>query len=274
MSDTPREALEAALVEEQTESTPTQEVEAKESEQVETFADTPENLESMTPQELLEVKKNWERSYTKKRQEETARIKEYEMRIAELEKASQQGAQLQNPVNQMNAAEAKEQLDLGNMTLDQYTDYMRQMLLDEAKQIARSEFETLTKEQREEANQEKLMQDFLSVDSRVDEHSPTYDRSLKTLVQNTLAEALDAYYQEKGTSIGFDAKKIASEVIAKEDERIDQIIKSRTKQSTQAAELKANKFRKSNLSGTTAESSQIGAKSIRDVLSETLDEQG
>jgi hypothetical protein len=54
---------------------------------------------------------------------------------------------------------------------------------------------------------------------------------------------------------------------------IDEIIKKRTQQSTQAAKMRAAKMSKSNPMGTTvAKSSPTEGKSFRDILAEQIDE--
>ena len=96
MSDTPsvREVIEESVETPEVEPEATKpevepkvepEVEPKEEITEESFAEKGE-LEGKTPEELEEIYKAWNRAYTAKRQKETQELKDYQTKIADLEK--------------------------------------------------------------------------------------------------------------------------------------------------------------------------------------------
>lgn len=241
---------------------------AVEAPQEETFADPvdPKSLEGMTPQQLLEVRKNWERAYTQKRQKETAELKEYQRKIAELESRPQTP---QVDV-QEKAQEAQRQVELGEMSVSEYTEYVKGLMADEARRVAREEYKAIHQEEVEAQLQTKAAEDFTSSDDRFDEHHPSYNESFKVDVQRELAELLDKHIEENGSYAGFDTKALTKAIVQRKDAELDNIIKTRTQQSTEAAKLKEAKMRKTEVRGSSSDSQRIGGNSIRDVLTDTL----
>jgi hypothetical protein len=257
------------------ESQPAAPIEKKEEpEVVESFTEPvdPKSLEALTPQQLLEVKKNWEAAYTKKRQAERKEIEDYKAKVAELQQVKPQPqAQDQGQVKQL-ADEAQRQVELGNMSVPQYTDYIKTLMADEARRVAREEYQTLQKEAEEKALSTKAVDDFTNADPRLNEHNPNYDEKLRTEVQRELADLLDQHLADHdGSYQGFDAAAITKQIVQRRDADLDEVIKLRTQQSTQAAKMREAKLRKSEVRGTTSDSQKIGGNSIRSILSETLD---
>ncbi len=229
------------------------------------------SLEAMTPAQLLEVKKNWERAYTAKRQKETAELKEYQRKIAELESRQQTPAQVTDV--QEKAQEAKEQVELGNMSVEEYTKYLQELSAQQAREIAREEYKAIHKEEVEQQLAVKAMDDFKSVDDRLNPDNPNHagNESFAAEVQRELAELLDKHMAEHETYQGFDTKALTKAIIERKDAELDNIIKTRTQQSTQAAKMREAKIRKSEVRGTASDSQHVGGSSIRDILSEAME---
>lgn len=230
------------------------------------------DLSGKTPEQLEEIYKNWQRSYTEKRQKETQRQKELEAKIAELESKMVQPAQTQQVVPTQEKAEAARQaLDLGQMTVNQYTDYMRDLAREEARQVAKQEYGELIKTQHEEQLQSKAVSDFENADPRLNEHSPEADKEYREEVRREVAELLDKHLLEHGTYAGFDTTKVTKQIIEAKDKKLDELIKKRTIQSTQAAKMREAKSRKSEERGTTSNSQPVGGDSIRNILQDAVD---
>lgn len=235
----------------------------------EVFAEKGE-LAGKTPEELEKIHKNWQQAYTAKRQKETQELKEYKQRLAELEqRVNTPQAAHQNIEDR--AQEARHQVDLGNMPLDQYTEYVQELMAEKARLIAREEYKTIRAEEEEIQLQSRAAEDFKSADDRLNELAPEYDEQLKTEVQRELADLLDEHLVEHQSYKGFDAKQLAKQIIERRDKQLDEVIKQRTQQSTQAAKMREAKARKSGVRGTTSDSQQVGGNSFRSILSETLD---
>lgn len=260
------------------ETQPSAPVENKEApaEENESFTDPvdEESLKGMTPQQLMEVRKNWERAYTAKRQKETQEIKEYQRRIAELEQVKPQPPQTPKQPGQaeMTADEAKRQVELGNMTVPEYTEYIKRLMAEEARQIAKEEYQTLQKQAKEEQMSQKAVDDFNNADPRLNEHNPNYNEKFRAEVQRELAELLDQHFAEHNNSYeGFDAASLTKQIVERRDKELDEVIKLRTQQSTQAAKMREAKLRKSEIKGSTANGQKIGGESIRSVLMDAFD---
>lgn len=225
-------------------------------------------VESMTPQQLLEMRKNWERAYTAKRQKETAELKEYQKKIAELESRPQTATQ----AVQEKAEEAKRQVEVGEMSVEEYTKYMQELNAQQAREIAREEYKAIHKEEVEQQLATKALEDFTSTDDRLNPNHPDHagNESFATEVQRELAELLDKHMAEHGTYQGFDTKALTKAIIERKDTELDNIIKTRTQQSTQAAKMREAKLRKTEVRGTSSDSQHVGGNSIRDILSDTV----
>lgn len=258
------EAKPEAVVEPQKVETPTEQPQQEES-----FAEKGE-LKGKTPEELEETYQNWNKAYQAKRQKETAELKAMREELDRLKSAQAAKPQSQMTTEQK-ADEAKRQVEIGNMTIPEYTEYMKTLIKEEARQTTREEIETIESEKLETSLADKAKDDFEKADPRFDETSPLYDEVMKTDVRRELADLLDDHLAQFGSYKGFDAAKLAKEIIKRRDERQDEIIKKRTQESTQAAKMRDAKLRKSETRGTTSDSQKIGGDSIKDILSETID---
>jgi hypothetical protein len=282
MTGTPREVLDEVITESEAEVQPVEESQPVDQqsetsqEEVETFAEKGE-LQGRTPEELEEIHKNWQRAYTEKRQRETQELKQYREELERL-KAAQTQQTDQKSVSQIHneMGQAQEDLQLGQMSVQEYTDYMRNLMQEEARAIAREEFSTLTTQQREEQYQESAYQEFISADERgrLNANSPTADEALIKDVQDFLAVELQKHIDETGSAKDFPAGKLAKERISAYDARIDEIVKTRTKQSTQLAQARAVKAQKSSTRGSNAQSAPTHGTSIRDTLLEAVEQAG
>lgn len=232
----------------------------------ETFADKGE-LKGRSPEELEETYNNWQKAYTAKRQKETQELKEYKQKLAEYE--ARQTAP-QQPVEQSVQA-AQQQVQLGNMTVEQYTEYIRELNREEAKKVAREEYESIHREEHEQTLASKAVESFSNADERLNEHNPNFDDNFKAEVQRELADLLDQHLSEVGSYEGFDAATLTKQIVERKDQLLDETIKKRTQQSTQAAKMREAKNKKSETRGTTVSSQSVNGNSIRDILSETVD---
>lgn len=227
------------------------------------------DLSKLTPEQLVATRDEWNRAYTAKRQKETAELKEMREKIAQFEAAK---AQPQTQTVEDKAEEAKRQVELGKMSISDYTEYMKTLNAEQARQIAREEYESITKEKEESSLAENAKEQFENADPRFDETKlETFDEDLKNDVRRELADLLDEHLEQIGSYKGFDTAKVTKEIIARKDAKADEIIKKRTQESTQAAKMRDAKLRKSEVRGTTSNSQKIGGDSIKDILSETLD---
>ncbi len=282
MTDTPvREAIAESIPSESVETTVETPVQAEAPETQPDQAEQPQeevqkfaedvDLTGLTPEQLLETKKEWERKYTQKRQQETAELKQLREEIEKLKThtppAKTEAQELPTREDVVNAYKT------GQITATEYQSYMVEIAREEARQAAREEFETLQSEQRvvqEQAYQEQHLQAFVSADSRLDDNSPSADPALKNEVQGKLAEALDAYIAERGTSQGFDASGLTKHFVQEYDKRIDELVKVRTQQSVQAAKMRDAKMKKSEVRGTNAPSISTSGNSLRSILEEAV----
>lgn len=251
------------------------------------FAEKPE-LSGKSPEELNQIYNDWQAKYTQQRQRERAEIREMQARIAEFERLQSQPAQvpqapapLQQPDIQQQKQEVQRQYDLGNMSVDQYTEYMRGLMAEEARQIAREEFQSLTAQQQaeyeqrqEQETQQSFVQDFFAVDPRLNPDSPTFSNSMFNAIKTSMAEMLDDHIQNYGSSRGFDAKGIAQQFVAEYDKEIDSIIKTRVQSNTQSAREKVQRISRTSPIGTASQGVSTGSRSFREIASEAFDSMG
>lgn len=248
-------------------------------EEVEAFTEKGE-LQGKSPEELEEIYKNWQRSYTEKRQAETQELKKLRAELEKLKTSTPKPEPVKDErsVSQIreDIGQAQEAVQLGQMSVAEYTEHMRKLMAEEARQIAREEFTTLSTQEKEQSYQEQAYQAFIAADDkgRLNADSPTADEALIREVQEHLATELSKYMEEKGTAKGFDAGTLAKQKVDEYDARLDELVKKRTKQSTQLAQARAVKAQKSSTRGSNAKSSSSSSKSIRDVLSEVVEESG
>jgi len=242
----------------ETESKPEEETE-------EAFAEKPE-LEGKTPEELDEIYNKWQKSYTAKRQIEVKELKDARKQLEKLK------AQATTKVDAETDKSVPE-TDTSRMSVKEYTEYMKNLSIEQAREAAREEYKTLRGEEIEDNLASKALEQFTATDERLDETNPNYDERFKLEVQREMAEKLDEHLSKNNSYKGFDSKKITQNIIKVRDEALEEIIKKRTVKSTQMAKAREAKAKKSKVSGTTAPSSKINGDSIRDILENTMDGQ-
>lgn len=240
-----------------------------ETEAIKPFAEKPE-LKGRTPEELDAIYDDWQKKYTQTRQQEKAELKELRTRLAAIEK---KGDTVETPQLQQAKDQVQEDFDLGKLTVQEYTEKMKAIFREDARAIAREEFTNLSKEQNEQTYQEEAFEGFISMDERFNENGPEFNKKMFRELSNEMGDLLDQHIADHGTAKGFDWKGHATKLIQEHDAEIDEIVKKRTQQSTQAAKMRAAKMSKSNPKGTTvAKSSPTQGKSFRDILAEQIDE--
>jgi len=132
----------------------------------------------------------------------------------------------------------------------------------------------LTSEHEETARQQQALSEVLSLDDRFNLDSPVADKAMRRSIIADVGEELDSYMKEHGSSEGFDHKAIANRLISEWNARIDAQVKTRTQMSTQVARDNAGKFAKQNPKGSPAQSVSTEPKNLRDILAETIAQQG
>lgn len=245
-------------------------------EQNETFTEKTD-LIGKTPEELEQIYKDWNAKYTKTRQKEREELRTHQNRIAELENKLQQvqntAQNIQTPNMQNQAAFAKEQYDLGNMDLNQYTQYMRQVMQEDARNVAKEMIESQKRESVEREDQDYqngMYTDVVSSDERLNEDSPNFNPLMTRTIMTDMANLLDQYISENGTAIGFRGKDIVSELIKAYDSEINKVVASRIQNQTNAAREKAIGSSRSVFQGRTALTVPVGKQTLNSILENVM----
>lgn len=229
------------------------------------------DTKGLTPEKLEEIYSNYQKAYTQKRQKEKEELRRYQEELKAYKEKTQVTPQA--PATQ-EQKEVQRQFDLGNLSFEEYTNTMRQLMSEDARRIAREEFEQLTTQREDTSNQEQMLQRFNSLDERferkfTDPESPEYNKLNHWLYQSVageLAHALQAHLDETGSSKGFDSDSIAKEAIKRFDSQIDSVVASKVKESTQNAHNKAQTISRSTPRGGNAQSSTVGTRNLRDLI--------
>lgn len=214
-----------------------------ETETEETFAEKP-SLEGKTPEELESIYKDWQKSYTQKRQAEKEEIKKLQERLSELE------AKAPKP----------EDIPINEMTPEQFRDYT----LAQAKKQVMVERDNAYIESQEKA--------FYEVDKRLDEDSPDHDEALFYSVVGKLTKAREAYEAENGSVYGFDFVGQAKDLVKAYDEGIKQKVQSYLKKNNEKVRSKVEKTSKTNPKTQSAKMKKAGGLELEDAFEEALTE--
>jgi hypothetical protein len=236
----------------------------------ETFAEKGE-LKGRSPEELEETYQNWQKAYTAKRQKETQELKEAKQKLAELEQRFAQHPQPQGQGIEKRAQDAQRQVELGNMSVPEYTEYVQDLMAEKAREIAREEYQNIHKQEKDQQLALKAVEDFNNADPRLNEHTPEFDETFQAEVQREVADLVQKHLDEFNSYEGLDVITLTKQIIERRDKQLDEIIKKRTQQSTQAAKMRDAKAKKSEVRGTTSPSQRVGGDSIRSVLEDALD---
>jgi len=251
-------------------------------EDVPAFAEKVET-KGRTPEELDAIYQQWNKSYTQKRQSERAEIRRlqeenasFKQRIDEIEK---RGQSIKDPGLQEEKNEVQKDFDMGRLTLEQYTQKMRELVKDDARLIADEIFDEKFKAREEDSTQNILLEKFNAVDPRFDNRyinpdSPEFNKTNAWLYQQIagrMADELDTYIKENGSSRGFKVDEVAKKHITEIDGYIDSVVKSRVQTNANQLRQRASETAKSNPRGVTSVSQTTQRKGLRELIEEKVD---
>lgn len=243
------------------------------------------DTKGLTPLQLEEIYEGYNKKYTQRRQKENEEIREYKRKLSEYEAKKEQPVQ-QAPQTAPDLAqagqEAKKQFELGNMSLEDYTNYMREVFREDAKRIAEETYGTITKTEKHESYSNQMLEGFNGLDDRfnhkyVNPESPEYNEVNKNLYEYTarqMSSLLDEYITENGSSVGFDWRTPAEGIIKQFDSLVDAQIAARARTQTASAQSRASMFSKTTPKGTTNRSVSAEPESLDDLLKKSIDNQG
>lgn len=242
------------------------------------------DTKGLTPEQLEEIYEGYNKKYTQRRQKENEEIREYKRKLAEYEgKLKEQPAQQTQQFEAQDLAqagqEARKQVQLGNMSLEDYTNHMRELFREDAKRIAEETYGTITKTEKHEQYSNSMLEGFNSLDDRfnnkyVNPESPEYNEVNKNLYEYTarqMSSLLDEYIAENGSAVGFDWKTPAESIIKQFDSLVDAQIAARARTQTASAQASASRFSKTAPKGTTNRSVSATPESLDDLLNKSME---
>lgn len=238
----------------------------------------PVEAKALTPEAMEEIRRNWNRSYTQKRQKEREEMRQMQQELEELRQLRQSPPVTARKALSPDLVEAQnavqQQMDLGQITPEQFFEYTQSIAAENAARIAEGVIA-----QREDAiYQNQALSEFNSLDSRFDDRytnpdSPEFNRTNAWMYQQVatrMADALSEYQAQNGTSVGFDTKGLASQFIAEFDEYADQLVRSRVQGASAQAQAKSQSIARTIPRGTTSPSISTGKRDLRSLISENL----
>lgn len=207
---------------------PKAEVETPEAEDKFTNVD-PETL----PDEVKAIYKSLQADYTKKRQIESAKLKEYESRLKALE------------------APAEEQ-DLSNLSPEQIKEIARQEVISQQAEAWRTE----------------AVSKLESIDPRLNENHPDYQKTewFDTAIRATLDQELAKYEQENGSPVGFDVEGRTKQLISKLDGYVEEKSKAYLQKQSLLAKEKSEKLQKASPDVTNPTTKRAGNMSLEESI--------
>ena len=185
------------------------------------------------PDEVKAIYKSLQADYTKKRQIESAKLKEYESRLKALETPS-------------------EEQDLSGLTPEQI------------KEIARQEVEERTAQ----AWRTEALGKLESIDPRLNENHPDYQKTawFDISVRATLDQELALYEQENGTPVGFKTEERAKELISQLDGYVEEKSKAYLQKQSLLAKTKSEKLQKASPDVTNPTTKRAGHMNIDEAI--------
>lgn len=203
-------------------------------------APTPESAEeSFThidpktlPPELQAVHRNLLKDYTQKRQAESAKLRELEDKIAQMEQSAANHQQAAQDGQLFTGDLSQEQLEA--MTLSEYTAWLKGQIQQEFTQA-----QTQAEIQQFE-NEAPL--DFLSLDDRFNHELPTFDLRMAEHIAGKMDADLAAYIEANGTHKGFDVKAAAEKHIEEWDQWLTSLRKTNVQETAKATREKARQL--------------------------------
>lgn len=204
------------------------EVKAPEAEDKFTSVD-PETL----PDEVKAIYKSLQADYTKKRQIESAKLKEYEARLKALETP-------------------EEEQDLSNLTPEQIKEIARQEVISQQAEAWRAEAVTKLE----------------NIDPRLNENHPDYAKTewFDTAIRATLDQELAKYEQENGSPVGFDVEGRAKKLISNLDGYVEEKSKAYLQKQSLLAKEKSEKLQKASPDVTNPTTKRAGTMSLEESI--------
>lgn len=215
------------------------------------------------PPELQGVYKSLLKDYTQKRQAESARVRELEEKVLQMEQSAANPQQAAQDGQLYTGNLTQEQLEA--MTLTEYTAWLKQQMKQEMEQAS------VQAEVAQFENEAPV--DFLSLDDRFNHELPTFDPRMAKHVAAQMDEALSSYIEEHGTHKGFDVRTTAEKFIGEWDEWLASLRKTNVQESAKATREKAQQLRRSAPTTTSVASKPTGKMSIDQALEAAFAEQ-
>jgi len=247
LNEVSEEAEEAPT--EEAETNPEKEVEETpddkaEPEAEETFVEKPD-LSGKSSDEMDKIYKDWQKTYTQKRQVEKEEVRTLKERLADLEAKAPKN---EKPIEQMSPQEFRE-----------YT-------LSQARRQVESERDNSYIESQEKT--------FYELDQRLDEDNPTFDEALFYSTVGKLTKEREAFEAENGSVFGFDFVGKAKGLIKAYDEAVKLKVQSYLTKNNEKARSKVNQSSKANPKANSASLKKAGGLDLDDAFKEALNEVG
>lgn len=203
-----------------------------------------ETFTKLNPNELPEDLKPYYKSllsdYTKKRQSESARVKQLEAELTRYKSTPSQPYQQQDP--SVATEESTEEL-----------------------------VKRMVQEQQESFWDKQAIAEYPKIDPRLDEGNPVeYDRVMDDFVRSRLSNALDEYVSENGTKIGFDYKSAVKDTIGEWETYVDNSVKAYIAKQNKLVKEKEVATKKASPSTSSATSVKNTRMSIDEALEAAL----
>jgi hypothetical protein len=205
------------------------------------------------PDELRPFYKSMQRDYTSKRQAERQRLKDLESKLSEVDQTREQMRTINELVQKAKNGD--------QMAFRQLMELQTEKPEGEEDRVRR-----IIREERESNFYEEAKQNYPTLDERVDEDSPVYDSKLDKWLKANLADSLDAFYDERGTSLGFDYKSEAKQLIEEWDKYLIESNKAFVQRQSAIAKKKSEESRR-----IAPDTSSAPSKSKRMGLDESLE---
>lgn len=219
------------------------------------------------PPELQPVYKSLQADYTRKRQAETAKIRDMEAKLAaQSQMATAQPEVPTQPGNQDFLANlGLTEAQLAKMSLPEFTAYV----IEASKRGVQIE----TEQKSVESFENQAVTDFLSTDPRLNPHiESSFEPRMATWVGSEMDKLYQAHIDETGSPLGFDYRTNAQKLIGQWDGWMEEQLKLKVAKTTQNARQNAKSHLKSAPPGSQARSTTSSSPSLDDALEESLDE--
>lgn len=206
-----------------------------------------ENEESFTvtnpeelPEELKSVYKSLQADYTRKRQSDSAKVKELEAKLKQLEEKGKPEPQ-------------EERFDPANP--------------DDIARLARQTFNA----EREAEWDRTANTELNNLDGRLNENSPEFDRFFDSFVRDGLDKSLSDYVEKNQTKIGFNVKDEYSRLKNEWDGYTGSLVKSKIDRQNKLLKEKEDKAKKLNPPSSNVEARPKAASSIDDAIAKAFE---